>query len=176
MLHANTLQCFFVNLPICVVCFVTIFIFLQVSRRTIPLKEAKRSLDIPGIFSIGASTILLLLSFEWASQGASWASAKVLSCLVLCVAGLVSFLYLETRATRPVIPLHFFSQRTRVGAYAATFLHAVSYSGLNYYTPLYFQGVRGQSATSSGVSLLPLVLAFAIVSTGSGYIITATKK
>lgn len=125
---------------------------------------------------MGATTLLLLLAFEWASQGISWASAQVLACIGLSVLSLCIFLYLETKAKRPVIPLRFFSHMTRVGAYGATFLHSFSYSGLNYYSPLYFQGVKGQSASESGVSLLPLVLAFAVVSTGSGYLITTTKR
>ncbi|CAM1501693.1 Fc.00g036770.m01.CDS01 [Cosmosporella sp. VM-42] len=168
--------CFFVNLPICAICFAVTFTFLHIPRPSIPLKQAAGALDLPGVFSIGAATVLLLLAFEWASQGTSWASAQILVCIILSAVGVITFAYFETRAERPVIPLRFFKHRTRTGAYAASFLHAISYSGLNYYTPLYFQGVRGQSATESGVSLLPLVLAFAVVSTGSGYMITATRR
>lgn len=125
---------------------------------------------------MGVTTVLLLLSFEWASQGIKWSSGQIIACLVTGSVAFVSFLFAEWRASRPVIPLRFFTHRTRIGGYASCFLHAIAYSGMNYYTPLFFQGVKGQSATRSGVSLLPLVLAFAIVSTGSGYLITATKR
>lgn len=155
---------------------VVIFIFLQMARPAVTLKNAAGNIDIFGIFSVGLTTVLVLLAFEWASQGDSWASAKVLVCLILGAAALGCFVFAETRAKMPVISLRFFTHPTRIGAYGATFLHAISYSGLNYYMPLFFQGVKQQSASESGVSLLPLVLAFAIVSTGSGYLITSTKR
>lgn len=153
-----------------------IIIFLQISRPSITLRSAAKQLDIFGILSIGVATVLFLLAFEWASQGVPWSSAQVLTCLILAIVAMGVFSFVETKSTKPVIPLRFFTHPTRIGSYGSTFMHAMAYSGLNYYTPLYFQGVRMQSASESGVSLLPLVLAFAIVSTGSGYFITATKR
>jgi hypothetical protein len=167
-----------VNLPICVVCVVTTILFLHISHAESPATahSALLGLDYAGISAAGIATVLFLLAFEWASEGLSWASAHVLPCLLLGIVFLVLFVLAEARARRPVIPLRFFSHRTRAGAYAAAFLHGIAYSGLNYYTPLFFQGVKGESATESGVDLLALIVTFSITSTGAGYLITATKR
>lgn len=153
-----------------------IFLCLPRSKSTKSFGEALRCLDFGGIGTMATATVLVLLAFEWASDRNPWSSPQVITCLVLGVVFVGLFIFAESRARRPVIPLRFFTHRTRVGAYTAAFFHAISYSGLNYYAPIYFQGVRDQSASESGVSMLPLVLAFALVSTGSGYLITATKR
>lgn len=146
------------------------------SRPSKSFLEAIKTLDIVGILAIGAATVLTLLAFEWTSLGTSWSSPQVLISLITAALSLGFFIYAETKATRPVIPLRFFTHPTRIGAYLAAFFHAVGYMGLNYYLPIYFQAVRGQSASESGISMLPLVLMFGIASTGAGYLITATKK
>lgn len=74
------------------------------------------------------------------------------------------------------MPLHLFTHPTRIGAYAAAFAHAMGYMGLNYYLPVYFQAVRGQSTSQSGISMLPLVTMFGLASTGAGYLITTTGR
>lgn len=146
------------------------------SRPSKTFLEAIKTLDIVGILAIGAATVLVLLAFEWASLGTPWSSPQVLISLIAAVLSLGFFLYAETKATKPVIPLRFFAHPTRIGAYLAAFFHSVGYMGLNYYLPIYFQAVRGQSASESGISMLPLVLMFGIASTGAGYLITATKR
>lgn len=119
---------------------------------------------------------MLLLAFEWASLGESWGSTRIVFCLLVSSFAFVSFIFAETRAIKPVIPLRFFTHPTRIGAYTSAFFHAIGYMGLNYYLPIYFQAVRGESASQSGISMLPIVLMFGIVSTGAGYLITATKR
>lgn len=119
---------------------------------------------------------MLLLGFDWASQGMPWSSAQVIICL--CVAALALFVigFIERKVSKPVMPLHLFTDRTRIGAYIAAFVHAMGYMGLNYYLPIYFQAVRGQDTSQSGISMLPLVTMFGVVSTGAGYLITATGR
>lgn len=146
------------------------------SRPSKSIREAIKTLDIVGILAIGAATVLTLLAFEWTSLGTPWSSPQVLISLITATLSLGFFMYAETKATKPVIPLRFFTHPTRIGAYLAAFFHAVGYMGLNYYIPIYFQAVRGQSASESGVSMLPLVLMFGIASTAAGYLITATKR
>lgn len=158
------------------ICLVITLLFLNISRPSKSFREAIKTLDIVGILAIAAATVLLLLAFEWASLGTSWSSPQILISLITAALSLGFFIYAETKATKPVIPLRFFTHPTRIGAYLAAFFHAVAYMGLNYYLPIYFQAVRGQSASQSGISMLPLVLMFGIASTGAGYLITFTKK
>ncbi|POS75852.1 hypothetical protein DHEL01_v205758 [Diaporthe helianthi] len=174
--HISWRWCFLINLPICLVCLIITVLFLNMSRPSKSIREAIKTLDFVGILAIGAATVLVLLAFEWASLGTPWSSPQVLISLVTAALSLGFFIYAETKATKPVIPLRFFTHPTRIGAYLAAFFHAIAYMGLNYYLPIYFQAVRGQTPSQSGISMLPLVLMFGIASTGAGYLITATKK
>lgn len=97
-------------------------------------------------------------------------------CLCVAVLAFIVFVIVEGKVSRPVMPPHIFTNPTRIGAYAAAFVHAMGYMGLNYYLPVYFQAVRSQSTSQSGISMLPLVIMFGVVSTGSGYLITATGR
>lgn len=169
-------QCFLINLPICLVCLVVNLLFLNISRPTKSFAQSVQNLDCFGIICISLATIMLLLAFEWASIGISWGSARIVLCLIVSVLALGSFILAETRATKPVISLRFFTHPTRIGAYTSAFFHAIGYMGLNYYLPIYFQAVKGQDASQSGISMLPIVLMFGLVSTAAGYYITVTKR
>lgn len=171
------MQCFFLNLPICFLCLVinTLLLHSPPANAAPPLASLKK-LDLCGISLIAFSTIMLLLGFDWASQGMSWGSAQIVLCLCASAFALAVFIFVETKASKPVMPLHLFTHPTRIGAYVAAFVHAMGYMGLNYYLPIYFQAVRGQSTSQSGVSMLPLVTMFGVVSTGAGYLITATGR
>lgn len=169
-------QCFLINLPICLVCLAVNILFLNISRPSKSFSQSVRSLDFCGIICISLATVTLLMTFEWASLGVSWGSSQIVFCLVISVCALASFIFAEIRAVKPVISLRFFTHPTRIGAYTSAFFHAIGYMGLNYYLPIYFQAVKGQNASQSGVSMLPIVLMFGIVSTGAGYLITATKR
>lgn len=169
-------QCFLINLPICLVCLVVNLLFLNISRPTKSFRQSIQNLDCLGILCVSLATVMLLMAFEWASLGISWGSSRIVLSLVVSACALATFIFAETRAVKPVISLRFFTHPTRIGAYTAAFFHAIGYMGLNYYLPIYFQAVKGQNASQSGVSMLPIVLMFGFVSTGAGYLITATRR
>lgn len=141
-----------------------------------PTLASLKRLDLCGISLITFSAAMLLLSFDWASQGMPWGSAQVVLCLTFAAFALAVFVFVERKVSKPVMPPHLFTHPTRIGSYAAAFAHAMGYMGLNYYLPVYFQAVRGQTTSQSGVSMLPLVTMFGLVSTGAGYLITKTGR
>ncbi|ROV94790.1 hypothetical protein VMCG_08842 [Cytospora schulzeri] len=174
--HVSWRWCFLINLPICLVCLIVNLLFLNISRPTKSFSQSVQNLDCLGIICVSVATVMLLMAFEWASIGISWGSSRIVFCLIISVFALATFIFAETRAVKPVISLRFFTHPTRIGAYTSAFFHAIGYMGLNYYLPIYFQAVKGQDASQSGVSMLPIVLMFGIVSTGAGYLITATRR
>ncbi|KAI1625193.1 major facilitator superfamily domain-containing protein [Exophiala viscosa] len=168
--------CFFINVPASVLAFLVIMMFLHMSHPPVELYKVIRNVDYLGITIIAAATTVILLTLQWAQQGALWSSSRQIVFLALGGLGFVILPFIEATAPVPVVPLSLFSHRTRIGSYLASFLHAVAYSGIAYYTPLYLQAVRCQTASESGVSMLPLVISFTIVSTASGYLISWTRK
>ncbi|KAK9416329.1 putative Major facilitator superfamily domain-containing protein [Seiridium unicorne] len=145
--------CFFMNLPICALCTITICILLPQSNTTATVRGAVRLFDLWGVTAIGIGKVLVTLAFQWVIQNEAWTSPPVLATLISGIVALVGFFPAEMSAESPVLPLGVFHHRTRIGAYIAIFFHSVAFSGLNYWLPMYFQAVRQQTASESGLRI-----------------------
>jgi MFS family permease len=77
---------------------------------------------------------------------------------------------------QPIVPVELFRIRTVSAACLAGFATGVGMFGTIMFVPLFVQGVLGESATSSGLVLTPLMLALMAASVGSGQIITRTGR
>ena len=71
---------------------------------------------------------------------------------------LAAFLYAETRALEPLIPLSLFRDPVVSVSSVAVFILGIGMFGVIIYLPLFMQGVLGVSATQSGNLLTPLLL------------------
>ncbi|KAI4595837.1 hypothetical protein KJ359_006474 [Pestalotiopsis sp. 9143b] len=174
--RASWRWCFFLNLPICVVCTALIWALLPHTNPTATVRRAVRLFDLWGVTAIGIGKVLITLAIQWAIQNSSWQSPQVLTTLIAGAAAVVAFFPAEASAESPVVPLRFFKHRTRFGAYIAVFFHSVSFSGLNYWLPMYFQAVRQQKSSESGLSMLPWTLSFAIMSAATGIIVAKSRR
>ena len=86
------------------------------------------------------------------------------------------FALVERHAIEPVLPLHLFSIRTFSVANFAGFIVGFSMFGAITYLPAFFQIVRGESPTISGLQLLPLMAGLLVMSIGSGQYISRTGR
>lgn len=150
--------------------------FLPQSSTNATVGRAVRLFDLWGVTALGIGKVLVTLAIQWAIQDETWKSPQVLTTLVSGVVALVGFFPVELSAKSPVVPLGFLKHRTRLGAYVAVFFHSIAFSGLNYWLPLYFQAVRQQTSSESGLSMLPWTLSFAIMSAGTGILIVMMKR
>src|SRR5436309_245667 len=90
---------------------------------------------------------------------------------VLPIVLIVLFLLQEARASEPILPLTLFTNRIIAISSIGGVILGVIMFGITSYVPLFVQGVRGGTATSAGVTLGPLLLAWPIASMLSGKII-----
>lgn len=72
---------------------------------------------------------------------------------------LVAFLYVETKAPEPLLPLSLFKDPIIRVCSLANFMVGIGMFGVIIYLPLFMQGVLGVSATRSGSLLTPMMLA-----------------
>ncbi len=105
-----------------------------------------------------------------------WGSAPIISLGVAGAVLVAVFALVERRAVEPVLPLHLFSIRTFTVANLVGFIVGFAMFGAITYLPLFFQIVRGESPTISGLQLLPLMAGLLIVSIGSGQVISRTGR
>ncbi|ORX90854.1 MFS general substrate transporter [Basidiobolus meristosporus CBS 931.73] len=166
---------FYVNLPIGALTVVIVSLFLRLPTPTGSFKEKIRRIDFLGTALLLACIITLLLPTEWGGGDYPWSSPRIIS--LYCVSGvlLVAFIVVEYRfAAEPIIPCRLFGMRNPLFSFIAQFFFGMAFFGLVYYVPMYFQVVRGDSATTSGLQMLPMLLSASLFSIVSGFFISKT--
>jgi EmrB/QacA subfamily drug resistance transporter len=169
--HLSWRWIFYVNLPLGVVAFAALAIALPgVSERV------QHAVDYAGavLLAVGLSAIVLLTTLGGTTY--DWASTQIVVLGVLGIAGVGAFLWAESRAAEPLLPLRLFRNRVFAVTGAIGFVIGFGLFGALTYLPLFQQVVRGYSATSSGLQLIPVMAGVLIGSIGSGAVITRTGR
>ncbi|TIH33104.1 MDR family MFS transporter [Subtercola vilae] len=162
---------FLINIPIGVVALAVVLKFLH-------LPHTKRAVRIDWW---GAATVILALVplLLIAEQGREWGwfSAGAWACYVLSAAGIVAFIFVESRmGDDALIPLKLFKNSTFSVATVLGVLVGFGMFGALLTVPLYLQLVQGATPTESGFLMLPMILGLMIASIVSGQLIARTGK
>jgi MFS family permease len=169
--HWSWRACFWVNLPVGAVAVAAIYFeFPHMKPR-----GSTRKLDWAGFATLIGTVVPLLLALTWATQY-GWTSTRVESLLALSVCMFGAFLYSETQATEPVIPLVLFKDPIIAICSVCAFVLGMGMFGVIIYLPLYMQGVLGVSATQSGNLLTPLMMGAVVGSITGGQTVSRTGK
>ncbi|MCJ1474213.1 hypothetical protein MMC13_002871 [Lambiella insularis] len=168
---------FYLNLPICVVGFVMIPLFLRLrSVKDSLLAKLKRVDWFGSVIFIGSLTGFLI-PLTWGGIEYDWISWRTLVPLCVGAHGLMAFIFYEAYlASEPMFRLGLFSNRTGVLSYLLTTLQGIILWSILYYLPLYYEGVKGFSPTISGVALFPQTFTTGPFSIVTGIIITITGR
>ncbi|KAL6885757.1 major facilitator superfamily domain-containing protein [Trichoderma evansii] len=168
--------CFWINLPISAIAFV-LLLLLDVHNPRTKLSEGMKVIDWFGTFSILALTLLLLVGLDFGGAIFPWSSPKVICLLVFGTLMIGFFLFSEQRlAKHPLMPLGVFRSWSNNAVFLVVFSHGMVLIGIEYYMPLYFQGVRQTSPFGAGVLLLPLIVTQAVIEIISGILIDRTGR
>lgn len=176
--HVSWRWCFFINLPTGGVSAAILVFFLKLNptnKKT--FAETSATFDYFGLFTIVGAVVLFLVGLNEGPSDAGWISGQSLGLLLISGVFLTACLVNEFRTTRqPILPPRLFQTRTTGSVLVSVFFHAVAFFSGAYYLPIYFQAVRGSSATLSGVQMLPFSLGAAIMAIVSGLIVSKTGK
>jgi EmrB/QacA subfamily drug resistance transporter len=157
---------FYVNVPLGVASLATLpFVLPQTAKR------GHGKIDWLGAVVITIGVVALLLAFTWLGEGVAWTDPRVLGGFIITLVALALFIPIEQRAAEPIIPFSIFRHRAISAATVLMFVSMVAMFGVILYTPLFLQGVLGQTASASGVVLIPMVLLMAVASIGGGQLI-----
>lgn len=163
--------CFYVGVPFAVIA-------LIVLQKTLKLPVVKREVkvDWTGAFFISAAVSLLLLWVTFAGDKYDWMSWQTGVMLAGSVALTLIFVFTESRASEPIIPLRLFRNRTiTLASLASLFVGIAMFAGTVFFSQ-YFQLARGKSPTMSGVMTIPMIGGLFLSSTISGQVITKTGR
>ena len=93
--------------------------------------------------------------------------------IVAAILILFVFLFVETRLSRPMLPLALFRSPTFTGTNLLTFLLYAALGGTLFFLPLNLIQIQHYAPTSAGAALLPFILIMSLLSRWSGGLIAA---
>ena len=140
---------FYVNVPIGIAVFLFGLLFMQEYRT-----ETRQPFDIAGFVLAGVGLALTMYAL---SEGSNygWNSASILGSLIIGLALIVVFVFVELRSTHPILNLRLFHNRGFRSNNLVTLFSAAGFLGLLYAVPLFLQQARGVSALTSGLTTFP---------------------
>jgi EmrB/QacA subfamily drug resistance transporter len=156
---------FFINIPFGLA---SMLLLIFVFKETIERK--KHHLDYVGTLTLTGSIVSLLFALLQGGTTWSWISFQSIGLFVGSIVLFGLFIYTEQRAAEPILPLELFKNRIITISSIGGVVLGVLMFGITTYVPLFVQGVKGGSATSAGVTLGPLLLAWPIAASVSGKI------
>jgi EmrB/QacA subfamily drug resistance transporter len=158
---------FYVNIPIGVVA-------LAVVAAVLPghLRRAQHKIDYLGTVLLAGSATSLVLLTSLGGTTYAWGSAPIFIFGAAAVVLGALFVWAESRAAEPVIPLRLFRNRVFSASSAVGFVVGFAMFGSIAYLPQYMQIVKGASPTVSGLRLLPLMAGLLTTSIITGRLVT----
>jgi EmrB/QacA subfamily drug resistance transporter len=158
---------FYINLPIGIASLIITSAVLH-----IPKVKREHSIDYLGAILMVASVCLILLSVSIYGPQDGWTDSRTITYLVVGILVAVLFLMWEGKAKEPILPLHLFKNHTFSVTSLLGGVIGAGMFGAIVMLPLYFQVVKGYTATSAGLKLIPLMLGIVSTSIVSGKMIS----
>jgi EmrB/QacA subfamily drug resistance transporter len=162
---------FFVNIPFAVLTLIVVALYMHV-----PNEKRKHTIDAAGSVTLSLGITCALLATVWGGGQYAWNSWQIVGLYAAAVVLLTSFVWVERRAPEPVLPLHLFKSSIFALSNIAGIGVAMTMFGAIFFLPVFVQGVIGNSVTSSGAILVPMLLAMVVSSIGSGQLISRTGR
>lgn len=159
---------FYVNLPVGILAAITISLGLRGEKR---LKD-RVVIDYTGALTLVIGVASLLLALNLGEKDFPWTSWQILGLFGLSAVFLLIFLVVERKADEPILSLDLFKNRVFTIANIIGFLMGLGMFGAIMFLPLFLQGVIGVSATSSGNTMIPMMMAMVVASVIGGQLIT----
>ncbi|MGE2727193.1 DHA2 family efflux MFS transporter permease subunit [Mycolicibacterium pulveris] len=169
--HLSWRWAFWINVPVgIVVLFVAAAAIPALSGRDRPV------IDYAGIVFVGLGASGLMLATSWGGSTYPWGSPTIIGLFVGSAAALAIFVWVESRAAEPILPIRLFASPVFTVCCVLSFIVGFAMLGALTFLPTYMQFVDGVSATESGLRTLPMVIGLLMTSVGSGAIVGRTGR
>jgi len=112
---------------------------------------------------VSAGLFAVVYGFSHA-ETAGWGNGLTIGFLIAAAVLLSAFVFIQTRAEQPLLPLRVILDRNRGGAFFAMFSAAAGMFGVFLFLTYYLQGSRHYSSVQTGVAFLPMVAVLVVVS------------
>ncbi|WP_449353644.1 MFS transporter [Streptomyces shaanxiensis] len=157
--YLNWRWCLYVNVPIAVIAVFGALVLLH-DR---PGHTGAR-LDVPGVLLGCGGLVAIVYGFSEA-QPRGWSDPLVVALIAGGVVLLAAFVWWQSRAPYPLLPLHIVKDRNRAGCFLTMGLAVIGMFGLFLFMTYYLQVVLAYSPVRTGLAFLPMTAAIIIGST-----------
>ena len=162
---------FLVNIPLGLVVMVVIW-------RTLPTRiqsDVERTIDYLGAAVFVAALVPFLIGLT-NKQFGEWTDPQVGGLIALGLGLSAVFVWVESRATEPILPLGLFRIRAFTASVFAMFFAMMGFFAAIVFMPRWYQVVQGSSATESGYQILPLLGGLIVSAIVSGQLVARTGR
>ena len=162
---------FLINLPFGIVALVVTSFVLH-----IPKVRREHKIDYLGAITMIAAVSSLLLAIAYSVPAYGWGDILTLAYFAVGILLTLAFLQIERKAIEPILPLDLFKNDIFSVTSGIGFIIGAGMFGALVMLPLYLQVVQGNSATESGLKLVPFMLGILTMSILTGKRISKTGK
>jgi EmrB/QacA subfamily drug resistance transporter len=162
---------FLVNVPLGLVVLLVIW-------RTLPTRierGVERTIDYLGAAVFVAALVPILIGLT-NKQFGEWSDPDVGGLVALGLALAAVFVWVESRAKEPILPLGLFRIRAFTVSVFAMFFAMMGFFAAIVFMPRWYQVVQGSSATESGYQILPLLGGLIVSAILSGQVVARTGR
>ncbi|KAF1986889.1 MFS general substrate transporter [Aulographum hederae CBS 113979] len=138
--------------------------------------EIMKDFDVAGSFLLTTCVACFILFVNLGGNIFPWAHPLVISLLVVSVITGILLLQTERRAARPIMPLSVLSKKPQANLIWNNFFAAMGINAIMFNAPLYFNAVKLESASASGLRLMAPSVAVTLCGCFAGFAITATRR
>jgi hypothetical protein len=150
---------FFINVPVGIAAIIGILKFVPAHAST----ATHRHLDLRGAALVTSGLMTLVYGLTEASNW-GWLSGQTFGFLGASAALLAGFIWNESRASHPLMPLSIFKIRNVAGANAMMTPVMASMLGMFFLLSLYIQVVMKYTPVETGIAFLPFPVTLALIS------------
>ncbi|KAJ0122150.1 mfs transporter [Diaporthe amygdali] len=173
--------CFYINLPLGGVTGVALVFFLDTPpRQAQPVTNETWLQKIMHYDPIGNIIFLpcivcILLALQWGGTTYPWSDGRIIALLVLFSVLLIAFVGVQFwMGEDATVPVRIARQRSVGAAAIYTFCVGAAFFTMVYYLPIWFQAIRGASATQSGIDTLPMMISTTVGNIIGGVFVSVT--
>ncbi len=158
---------FYVNIPLAAIALTIIAVAFHA-----PAERVRRKIDYLGAFLLAITLTATVLFASLGGNTYDWGSPEIIAMIVIAIISLFAFIWAESRAAEPILPLKLFHNSVFSVTSAIGFIIGLALFGAVTFLPIYLQVVKGISPTSSGLQLVPMMGGLLVASIISGVLIS----
>ncbi|KAG9303177.1 hypothetical protein G9A89_001793 [Geosiphon pyriformis] len=173
--HVGWRWAFWLNIPIGFVSTWITVNFLNLPHVYGSLQEKLMRIDFRGTFVFVLAIFSILLPLNWGGMKYEWNSPLIISLFSFAALCILIFIFIESRiAFEPIIAIRIFKIWNPVIIFICNFLIGITFFGIAFYWPLFFQAIRSEKKMDTAFRIVPLTVGLVSFSVCSGFATTIT--